>query len=968
LIIYNGEAQKYTPKHMKSDNIIIDITSDKPLTDVLTMIEQDRPYPDGTTVKTFHPSGREPHYELDNPAVGNGTTLSEPFLGVDQRSTPLNGVPYDNEYLTEEDIIEMDDDFYEEPRLLTDYRPFRNGVLSKQNSFTAFTPSKKTLTDEIQDALGILPTVMDLDEPVQERVRLSQVGNDLFWHFNDDEGRISSKNRYPDIDTIRYYDKFTPYEKRVVTEGHIHPRKFVELKRMIEEKRPGYILTKQAFELMKDDEDDYYISGTTPIRTSGSRTPLKEIMISLIYPSMELQHPTEMTECIQKSDAEFKRVIGRSPRALNEYVVAHCMREGHILSDDEIRKMVADFSLPNLSKVARMHNFALYALADKIRFQETPKEHIEAFATFLDPNKINLYEKRGFFAWYNAHKNIKTAELMTVMESIDDIKEFGENKSVTELIYDIRQNRGKQDAKLFKQDFNIDFADTDLSIRGRNIEVTDGKYTILMLDANDYRNLLVGYDTHCCQRYGNAGETCVRDIITSPTSGITAIVRNRDMKDGKWISGKCLAQAYTWVNEASSTIVFDNMEFADDRKVSEFSDLIAAWAEHMPYRNMHVGSGYNQGMTGWGIRVPSTVPIPTMVNGRHPYSDYHENARALKQNGNLMLQIKNPEKIHVMERELIPSKYDILMRPELSWLSNVRPTVFNSSLSLCDNSDTAMSMRDRLRWGQAFLNEPDNADIQMRAVHINPEAIRYIEHPDLSVQEYIVQTEPSLIPSIQNPDPSIYNVLLETDPRAILTLNHPDKEAWQIALHGNGLLLKDCPYHDRELVLTAVEQNGIAIQFAGNLQNDPEVQMKAVEQDPLAFKHIQNPTEEVTIAAAERDIDSITKKTDLPLSTQRELVLENPTNILNFKEKADPSIVNLALSRNGLLLRNFRNADEEMQMTAVRNNGLAIRYIRTPSMDLLKAAYENNPRSLRYMRITPEQKAELLQAVEEQSR
>ncbi|MFN2926509.1 DUF4116 domain-containing protein [Lachnospiraceae bacterium YH-ros2228] len=929
MVLFNGEAQKYTPKHIKNDNIVIDILSDRLLEEVLGFIEQGEPLPEGTTVKAFHRSDQEPHYDIDNPILEDG-------------------VLYDNTYLTEEDLIEMDDDFYEEPDLLTRYRPFRNGVLERQHSFSSFTPEKKTLTDEIQDALGILPTLMNVSEPIRERIRLSQVGNDLFWHFNDDEGRISSKNRYPDVDTIRYYDKFTPYEKRIVTEGHIHPRKFVELKRKIEEERPGYILTKQAFDLMKDKESNYYISGTTPIVTVGSSLSLEDVRRALLYPSMEVQHANEMDECVNKADAEFKRIIGRSPRVLREYVVSHCMREGHVLSDDEIRKMVADFSLPSLSKVARMHNFALYALADKIRFQETPKEHIEAFATFLDPNKINLYEKRGFFTWYNAHKDMKTAELMTVMESIDDIKEFGENKSVTELIYDIRQNRGKQDAERFKNSYRIDFADTDLSIRGRNIEVTDGKYTILMLDAKDYRNLLVGYDTHCCQRFDEAGESCVRDIITSPTSGITAIVRNRDMKDGQWVSGKCLAQAYTWVNEEHSTIVFDNMEFADDRKVSEFSDLIAMWAERMPYQNVHVGTGYNQGMTGWGIRVPKTVAKPTLYDGDSLYSDYHENARALKNNGAMMLAIKHPEKLHVSERALIPSRYDLLMKPELAWLSHV-----------------VMPLPSRLHLGQAFLSDPDNKDIQMRAVRLNGEAIKFIEHPDLTVQQEIVRCHPELIPSIQNPDPSIYNILLEQNPRAILTMAHPSKEAWQIALSRNGLLLKNCPYRDKDLVLSAVRQNGIAIQFAGNLQNDPEVQMEAVEQNSIAYKHIQNPTEEVTILAAEKNIDNISKETDLPILMQRELVEDNPTNILNFKDKADPSVVLLALSKNGLLLRNFRQADEEMQMTAVQNNGLAIRYIRTPSMDLLKAAYESNPRSLRYMRITPNQKAELLREVEE---
>lgn len=927
MVIFNGESQKYAPKHLRSDNIVLDITSDHSLSDVLSMVESNNPLPEGTTIKSYVPAGKEPRYLVDQPQ--------------EERPDPWN-----NEYLTEEAIIEMDDDFYEESELLKSYRPFRNGVLSHRDSFVSFTPDQNLLTTEIQDALGILPTVMDIDEPVKERIRLSSVGNDLFWHFNDEEGEISEVNNYPDLETIRYYDKFTPYEKRIVTEGHIHPRKFVELKKQIEETVPGYLLTRKAFDVMKDEESDYYIEGSTPIYQRGSTLTLAQVKDQLLHPSMAKQRPDELARCIEKSKEVFRQEIGRFPRVIDEYVLAHCLLKGHILTNDEIRDMVKDFSLPSLSKVARFHNFALYALADKIRFQETPKEHIEAFASFLDPDQILNIESRGFFDWYNTHKDIKTADLMTVMESVNEIGSFDVTKSVEELIYDIRQNRGKKDAEKFLYE-GADFRNTDLSIRGRNIEVTDGKYTILMLDANDYRNLLVGYDTHCCQRYGEAGESCVRDIIESPTSGITAIVRNRDMKDGKWISGKCLAQAYTWVNEENSTIVFDNMEFADDRKVSEFSDLIAGWAASMPYQNVHVGSGYNQGMNGWGVRVPHTVDHPGASS--YVYSDYHEDARALKKDGEMMLSISNPDRLTISERTLVPSRYDILTDPRVAWVAHVEN----------------LSMPMRMRLAEDFIAHPDDPTVQMNAVREYPGAIRYIEHPDLSVQQRIVERNPAYVSYIRHPDPSVYLLILRQEPRAILHMDHPSKEAWTYALEKDGLLLQNCPEMDRDLVLTAVKQNGIAIRFAGNLQNDPEIQKEAVLQNPLALKHITNPTQDVTTLAARRDMDSISKNIDLPVETQMELVCENPVHILNFKDSADPAVIRKALELNGLLLRNFRNADHDLQLTAVQSNGLAIRYIREPDEELLRAAYEQNPRSLRYMRISPAEKQELLQSIEE---
>lgn len=936
MVIFNGDAEHYAPNHITGDNVIIDIQAKDgiSLPDILDLIQQNAPLPPDVSIRTVVPNGAEPKYHIE---------------GLDTVSAP--GTPYDNEYLTEEAIIEMDDDFYEEDPLLKKYRPYRNGVLAVRNTFDEIHPEKKLLTEEIQDALNILPTVMDEPVSAREKIRLSGLGNELLWHFNDEEGRISAKNRYPDMETIRYYEKFTPYEKQIVKEGHIHPRKYVELKKKIEADYPGWLLTNQSFKVMKDEESDYYLQGETPIYVSGSRLSLSDVEKALLHPSMEQQHPAEFAEAVNKGNDEFRQVIHRAPRVLSEYVLAHCLREGHILNNDEIRKMVADFSLPSLSKVARYHNFALYALADKIRFQETPKEHIEAFGSYLDPARIHIYEKNGFFDWYNAHRDITTNELLNIMKNIDSIQEFPVEWNVEKLLYEIDQNRGRKEDALYKQyRGGVTLEHNDLAIRGRNIEVTDGKYTILMLDADDYRNETVGYPTHCCQRFNEAGESCVIKIMTDPFAAVVVIVRNKDVKDGKWVSGDPLAQAFTWTHEASSTLVFDNMEFADDRKVSQFSDLIATYAEAMPYLNMHVGVGYNQGMEGWGIQVPKCVPLSVNPDGYQPYSDYHSNARALKNHGEMMLGMKDRSRIKVFTKELVPSKYDDLARPEYRWLSDVDQPL-TKKLELLSQVEA----------------HPDDPDVQMKMVNANPKAIQFIEHPDLSVQQWIARYHKDLAGFIKDPNPEIYNDLVRAEPRAILNFPDVPESTWMLAVRGNGLLLKYCPHPTKDIVLAAVQNNGIAIQFAGNLQNDPEIQKAAVEQTPLALKHIQNPTEEVTILAAGKDIDSINKDTILPIETQRTLVEKDPANILNFKEKADPSVVLLALEKKGSLIRNFRNASHEMQLAAVRQDGLAIRHIRNPEMDVLMAAYEENPRAIRYMRISPETKRELLAESQERT-
>ena len=64
------------------------------------------------------------------------------------------------------------------------------------------------------------------------------------------------------------------------------------------------------------------------------------------------------------------------------------------------------------------------------------------------------------------------------------------------------------------------------------------------------------------------------------------------MEDTK--TGKILAQAEAWLDDQNeSTLVFDNIEFADDKDVSNYRDAIGAWCEKCQYQNVIMGNGYN---------------------------------------------------------------------------------------------------------------------------------------------------------------------------------------------------------------------------------------------------------------------------------------------------------------------------------------------------------------------------------------
>ena len=84
----------------------------------------------------------------------------------------------------------------------------------------------------------------------------------------------------------------------------------------------------------------------------------------------------------------------------------------------------------------------------------------------------------------------------------------------------------------------------------------------LSLQKDDYRNFTIGYDTNCCQHYGSIGGECLPCYCHDPYAGAVVIVKNSQMYGDKWLTGGAIAQAFTWVDNDKSTIVFDNMEFA----------------------------------------------------------------------------------------------------------------------------------------------------------------------------------------------------------------------------------------------------------------------------------------------------------------------------------------------------------------------------------------------------------------------
>ena len=153
----------------------------------------------------------------------------------------------------------------------------------------------------------------------------------------------------------------------------------------------------------------------------------------------------------------------------------------------------------------------------------------------------------------------------------------------------------QEDIVKMEQKFNYKFSDNEIAIKGKNIQVSKDGYTIMMLPPQDIRHFIVGHDTACDFAYDYQYEGSLFYATSEPYAGVAIIVDNKDInKKGEWIDNAppCEGMIFMWADKDTDTLVFDSIEFKTDVKSYKFTDLIKAYAQIMPYKNVHVSRLY----------------------------------------------------------------------------------------------------------------------------------------------------------------------------------------------------------------------------------------------------------------------------------------------------------------------------------------------------------------------------------------
>lgn len=812
---------------------------------------------------------------------------------------------------------------YERPVEFREYEKFQFNMETSYQ-FESVNVSDKETLQEFMAGYGILPTLWDEKEKsIAELKFLSKAGEGLVRMFKGDDYAVSKFNAAPPLNWIEAYQTLTPYEKRAISDGRIHPAKAMQIAKGLKDFANGMLLRQEMI--------DVIIESTSPSHRVQAKDIIKKFTTGYaeVYPEM-----------IALADEVFKaKFRGHAPRVLSEYMEGALNARGinpQLATREQIEEIANNFSQSNVSRIAKYRAPILLALSEKVTMGNMKDNVLQAIGVNVPTSMAQELFEKGFPEWLNAHPDVRPEEVIKICSLVPQMTKIDVNDSPKDVIAKIELKKGYEDARRYEEksvyaQMGYKFANNEIAIRGRNIVATQGNLKMRMLKADDYRNFLVGYDTHCCQHYGDAGESCVYKYTTDPFAACVVIERG----------DKIVAQGFVWTDEAKDTFVFDNVELDNDRDVQQFSDLFAAYAKALPYANVHVGTGYNQGMNGWGMKVGQDkknqiyAKMPTTVDGRtnitgwgdgNCYSDYHTQggsiARAIKHMGSLKLAQKGDVRVEIHPDE--PTRWDELAKPDLNFMLN----------------DWHKTPEERIALARQFRENPSDA-LQMQIVTNTPEAIISLDHPCHEAQVYIMDHYPELIWQIKDPCDEVKIKMVQEDPSYLSLIENPPEELILSAVKKDGTIIATIPNPSEAICIEAVRQNGYAIKGIAPEKQTVQVQLEAVRKEPKTIMIMSNPSNEACIEAVRSKPEVIGLIRDPSSEVQMAAVTERPS-VINMIHDPDPAAVSLAIHQNGLLIRNFQRQYPELREVAIRQNGFALGVLHNPTIDEARLAIEQN--------------------------
>ena len=167
--------------------------------------------------------------------------------------------------------------------------------------------------------------------------------------------------------------------------------------------------------------------------------------------------------------------------------------------------------------------------------------------------------------WIAYHPD-SSREMIEKLYKCQDYVEVRPYMTVDQVRAQVSCGEGELEIRQIEDRYDGKFAFKDCVCNLPKTEVELGRYKAYIMDGQDPRQVMLGYDTNCCQHLGGAGETAMMYGLANPNAGFF-VIEDKE-------TGKILAQAETWECESGyrsvrtekinlQTVFNDNMNLAN---------------------------------------------------------------------------------------------------------------------------------------------------------------------------------------------------------------------------------------------------------------------------------------------------------------------------------------------------------------------------------------------------------------------
>lgn len=874
MIIFNNKGRASNFIKRGSDNRVFDIRSSMHIEELYDWLLHNEGLPEGTTVAQYNTREEPSIFEMPVEENGNAAqTVLNRTVRQYTDSTVSDNYGHTNFVDVMESMKAAKKDFANNADYYRLEAKFNGMVMPSAadgdaghmvfGTFTEVDFNRDELLRHLADSLSVYPSLYaDTEMPLEEKQTLGKDANRLRWTFKG-EGYTT----VPTIEQVKAFGSWNKYEQSLITDSLYCPTDLL---------RNGVII--------KTEHPDYALTPDNLLGLSSRMSARQELL----------------DECKTLFEQKFRQ----APRVLKEYVEAQML--AGITSAQEIVDNFSKETLASLRPVAKLGSEVLFAFVPHCNFSQFKPDQISYLATHIKYHDVRELLRNGFGEWFAKHRNERLADLTELLQanSVDEIGSWDMNKTARQIIEEIKYRAGKIDCEKYERAYHYSFADNDVAIKGKNLIVRDGEFKMYFLAKDDYRNFTVGYDTYCCQHWGGAGGSCVYKLTTDPFAACVVIER----------AGRIMGQAFVWTDEINDTFVFDNIEFANDRVVADYADLISSFSKEIPYKNVHMGTGYVAGQyTSWGqclsnLCAGNPAVMPTTLDGRtHIYTDYHSSARVFKHDGMMFIH-QGHARVEWGPEE--PSRWDALRDSGAKVLLN----------------EYTMTVAERLAFSGRGFGEIEEAR-QLALLLKNPILVDSMDSVPESWQQSLLDRDvhPKTLQYIKNPIQAVKDKILETIPSKVVDWPDATRDDWKTALCKAPELTEKCPFElDSDIANAVYEAKGeVALSYIPLGLIEPSRVAHVIERSPRTILSLDEPAEELVITAVTQQpllLSALPYVTD---RVGRAAIEAMPASIIYWPD-APHSACEDAIRAQPTLIRNLAHRFSDLRELAIRTDPDAV--------------------------------------------